>query len=193
MSLDRFILVKALPCVALLFIAGLGYGSVLNYVGLYSEMALFKSSAGIFFTIISVGIVLARILSAKAINNGKVIPMIYTGSAALIMSFLLFTVCTSAIMLYSVAFLLGIGFGYINPAFQSMYINLAEHNQRGTANATYFTFWDMGIGLGTAIGGSIIEKFSFQWLYGLCAGLLVIGVVYFAVVSAAYFRKYKLR
>ncbi len=193
LSLDRFILVRALPCVALLFIAGLGYGSVLNYIGLYSEMALFKSSAGIFFTIISVGIVLARVLSAKAINNGKVIPMIYTGSIALILSFLLFTVCTSAIMLYSIAFLLGVGFGYINPAFQSMYINLAEHNQRGTANATYFTFWDMGIGLGTAIGGSIIEKFNFQWLYGICAGLLLIGVLYFAAVSAAYFQKYKLR
>lgn len=71
LSLDRFILLKALPCVALLFIAGLGYGSVLNYVGLYTEMVDFQSSAGWFFVIIAIGIILARVLSAKALNNGK--------------------------------------------------------------------------------------------------------------------------
>jgi len=192
-SLDRFILLKALPCVTLLFVAGLGYGSVLNYVGLYSEVVSFKSSAGVFFMIISVGIVLARLLSAKAINNGKIVQMVNTGTILLILSFTLFIFCNSAWMLYLIAFLLGIGFGYINPAFQTMFINLAEHNQRGTANATYFTFWDLGIGLGTAIGGSIIEKSGFESLYTICAALLVLGIIYFVTISAAYFQNNKLR
>ena len=193
LSLDRFILVKALPCVALLFMAGLGYGSVLNYVGLYSEVVNFNCSAGLFFMIISVGIILARILSAKDINDGKIVPMVVIGSIFLILSFGLFSICTNAFMLYLVAFLLGIGFGYINPAFQTMFINLAEHNQRGTANATYFTFWDLGIGLGTAVGGMIIEKLNFGWLYGICSGAIVLGIVYFMAVSASYFQKNKLR
>lgn len=193
LSLDRFILVKALPCVTLLFVAGLGYGSVLNYAGLYSKTATFHNNAGLFFMIISIGIVLARILSAKSINNGKITRMINIGGLFLIVSFGLFTFCTNATMLYLIAFLLGIGFGYINPAFQTMFINLAEHNQRGTANATYFTFWDLGIGLGTAIGGTIIYKLNFEWLYAICAGLLVLGVIYFSVISASYFRKNKLR
>lgn len=192
-SLDRFILVRAIPCVVLLFIAGIGYGSVLNYVGLYTEITSFNSNAGIFFILISIGIVLARILSAKTINKGKIVAMIYVGSSALILSFFLFAFCKSSIMLYIVAFLLGIGFGYFAPAFQTMLINLAEHNQRGTANATYFTFWDLGIGLGTAAGGMIIENLNFQWLYGISAGLLVLGLIYFMIISASYFEKKKLR
>jgi predicted MFS family arabinose efflux permease len=193
LSFDRFILLKALPCVALLFIAGMGYGAVLNYVGLYSATASFGSSAGIFFTLISVGIVLARILSAKAINGGKIIQMTYVGGGFLIVSFVLFALCANAFMLYLIAFLLGMGFGYLNPAFQSMFINLGGHHQRGTANATYFTFWDFGIGTGTATGGLVIERLGFEWLYGLCAGLLVLGVVYFAKVSASCYRQNKLR
>lgn len=192
-SLDRFILVKALPCVALLLIAGVGYGAVLNYVGVYSEKTSFECNAGFFFILLSIGIILARILSARAINNGKIVSMIYAGSAALIFSFTLFIFCMNAIMLYFIAFLLGIGFGYFSPAFQTMLINLATHNQRGTANATYFTFWDFGIGFGTAIGGTIIEKFSFQWLYGICTGLLILGLIYFALISASYFERKKLR
>ena len=193
LSLDRFILIRALPCVVLLFMGGIGYGAVLNYVGLYSETAAFASSAGLFFILISIGIVLARIVSARSINRGKIVSMIYIGGGALIGSFALFALCKSALMLYLIAFLLGIGFGYLSPAFQTMFINLAEHNQRGTANATYFTFWDLGIGLGTAVGGAIIEKFSFGWLYGMCGVLLVLGLGYFAVVSGPWFEKKKLR
>lgn len=192
-SLDRFILLKALPCVGLLFLAGVGYGSVLNYVGLYSETASFNSSGGLFFTILAVGIVLARVISAKSINNGKIVAMVYAGTAALILSFVLFAFCRNAVMLYSVAFLLGIGFGYLSPAFQTMFINLAGHDQRGTATATYLTFWDLGIGSGTAIGGTIIEKLDFQWLYGICGILLVVGLAYFAFVSGPWFEKKKLR
>lgn len=191
-SLDRFILLKALPCVGLLFIAGIGYGSVLNYVGLYSKSAAFESNAGLFFMILAAGIVLARIMSAKAINNGKVVSMSILGGAFLVTAFLMFSACSNSLVLYTIAFLLGIGFGYINPAFQTMLINLGRHNQRGTANATYFTFWDFGIGLGTAIGGSIIENFGFSWLYIICAVLLVLGLIYFATVSAFYYRKHKL-
>lgn len=192
-SLDRFVLLKALPCVILLFLAGIGYGSVLNYVGLYSEISLSESDAGFFFILFSLGIVLARILSAKSINKGKIAAMIYTGSAILMLSFVLFSLCNNAILFYIIAFLLGVGFGYLTPAFQTMFINLATHHQRGTANATYFTFWDFGIGFGTAAGGSLIEKLNFQWLYGICAGLLVVGIIYFGIVSASYFEKNKLR
>lgn len=166
---------------------------MLNYAGLYSQMASFESNAGIFFIIIAVGIVCARILSARFLNKGKIVLLVNTGGVVLIASFFLLAVCNNVVMLYAIAFLLGIGFGYINPAFQTMLINLAEHNQRGTANATYFTFWDLGIGLGTAVGGIIIDKLNFGWLYAICAGALVLGVIYFATVSAAYFEKNKLR
>jgi len=193
LSLDRFILLKALPCVALLFIVGVGYGSVLNYIGLYSETVSFANSAGVFFVILSVGIVLARILSAKSINKGKINLMVYIGSCILLIAFGLFTICTQAWMLYLIAFLMGVGLGYINPAFQSMLINLARHDQRGTANATYFTFWDLGIGLGTAIGGAVIARYNFEWLYAVCAVAIVLGLVYYAAVSATYFNKNRLR
>jgi len=192
LSLDRFILLKALPCIGLLFMLGFGYGAVSNFIGLYSEQARFDGSAGMFFFILSVGILLARLLSAKAINNGKVVSVITTGSILIAITFGLFAIVTNLILFYVIALLLGAGYGLINPAFQSMLICLARHNQRGTANATYFTFWDMGIGLGIAIGGIIIDKLNFEWLFSISAGLIGLGLIYFALVSAVYFNRNKL-
>lgn len=192
-SLDRFVLVKALPCVALLFLTGLGYGSVLNYVGLFSDVVDYKADAGVFFIILSIGIFLTRIFSSKLINTGKIVLLTKIGSVFLLLAFTLFAICSNSEMYYLTAFLLGVGYGYINPVFQTMFINLAEHNQRGTANATYFTFWDMGIGVGTVIGGFVIEKLSFGWLYAICSVSILLGLIYFAVFSASYYQKNKLR
>ncbi|SHF55477.1 MFS transporter [Dysgonomonas macrotermitis] len=192
LSWDRFILLKALPCVALLFLMGFGYGAVSNFIGLYSGQVSYDGNAGIFFIILSVGILLARLLSARVINDGKVVRTIYVGSALLILAFGLFVVCDNPVLYYIIALLLGAGYGHINPAFQSMFISLSKHNQRGTANATYFTFWDMGIGLGIAVGGYIIEKLDFGWMFGLSSTLIIIGTVYFALVSSSYYRKNKL-
>ncbi len=191
LSLDRFILIKGLPCVALLFFIGLGYGTVVNYIGLYSTS--FNAHAGVFFIFISAGLILARVVSARAINNGKITQMIYAGAGMLVISFVLLALCNSSYLLYFTAFLLGIGMGLTNPAFQTMLINLAEHNQRGTANATYYTFWDLGVGLGTAIGGFIIEKLDFKWLYLICTVLLVLGLIYYRAITAGYFKRNKLR
>ncbi len=191
LSLDRFILLKGLPCVILLFFIGLGYGTVVNYIGLYS--ATFQANAGNFFIFISAGLILARILSARAINKGKITQMIYAGAIALVISYILLALCNSSLILYLTAFILGIGLGFTNPAFQTMLINLGEHSQRGTANATYFTFWDLGVGIGTAMGGTIIEKLSFEWMYLICTGLIIFGMVHFGAVSATHFRKNKLR
>lgn len=193
LSWDRFILLKALPCVALFFLIGIGYGSMTNFIGLYSDQTAFDGNAGLFFMILAVGVILARLISAKSINQGKVVQVIYIGSILLVISFGMFAVCTNLFLYYLIALLCGAGIGYINPAFQTMFINLARHNQRGTANATYFTFWDMGIGIGIAAGGTIIEKLSFEWLFGICAILIVIGIVYFRLVSASYYEKSKLR
>ena len=192
-SLDRFILLKALPCAALLFLTGLGYGAVLNYVGLFSENAAYPVDAGGFFILLSIGIFLTRILSARFINHSKMTLLTVIGAAIILSAFLLLTFCSNPIIYYFTAFLLGVGYGYINPVFQTMFINLAEHSQRGTANATYFTFWDMGIGIGTVIGGIVLEYLNFGWLYATCAGLILLGIIYYITISAPYFEKSKLR
>lgn len=193
LSWGRFLLVKALPCVALLFLITAAYGSLTNYIGLYSETASYKCSAGRFFLIMSIRIILARLFSAHIINGGKITLMIGCGSVLMVVAFLLFVVSAHAVTFYAAAFLLGAGFGYVSPAFQALFINMAEHNQRGTANATFFTFFDFGMGLGIATGGMIVEKLSFQWLFGICAEIIALGLIYFTLVSAPYFKKNKLR
>ena len=64
-----------------------------------------------------------------------------------------------------VALLLGVGFGTMFPAFNTLFVNLAPNNQRGTATSTYLTSWDVGIGIGLTAGGYIAQITSFDMAY----------------------------
>ena len=72
-----------------------------------------------------------------------------------------------------------------------MCVNLARHDQRGTANSTYLSGWDIGIGLGILAGGAMAGRFGgYRPVFLACAvSLLVADVLFFAVTSRHYLRK----
>ena len=97
------------------------------------------------------------------------------------------------IVFYTIPFMLGIGFGTMFPAYNTLYVNLAPNNQRGTATSTYLTSWDLGVGLGILSGGIIAEWSSFSRVYLFGTVLCLISMVYFNRVVTPHFQKNKLR
>ena len=88
---------------------------------------------------------------------------------------------------------LGIGFGTMFPAYNTLFVNLAPNNQRGTATSTYLTSWDVGIGIGMIVGGYIAEHTSFKIAYLFGAVLTIISTYYFKASVTPHFHKHRLR
>lgn len=193
LTLGRFVLIKGLPCVAIIALSGYGYGAISNFIALYAKGVDFVANVGYFFMILASGIAVTRIVSAKMINRGQVTLATYIGGAFVLASYALFLMCHSEWLFYIIALLFGIGFGLFGVSFQAMLVNLSKPHQRGTASATYYIFWDMGIGLGIATGGAVLEFFDFSSLFILSGALVVIALAYYALVSDRYYTQNKLQ
>ncbi|MBS7273427.1 MAG: MFS transporter, partial [Fibrobacter sp.] len=78
----------------------------------------------------------------------------------------------------------------IFPGYQTMCVNLARHDQRGTANSTYLSGWDIGIGTGILIGGSMAGHFGMHQPVFLACGiaLVIADVLYFTWTSRHYLK-----
>jgi MFS family permease len=96
-------------------------------------------------------------------------------------------------LFFGLALFLGIGFGSMFPAFNSMFVNLAPNNQRGTATSTYLTSWDVGIGLGFILGGYIAQRSNFQTAFFFSGCLIVVAILYFMKKIIPYYNKHNLR
>lgn len=201
-SLDRFILLKGIPAGIVLLMLSIPYGMTTNYVAMYAKNIQLHTETGFFFTFMAIGMAISRIFSGKLVDKGKITQVIAFGFYLVIFSFFLLTSCVHLIQwnehvcivaFYLVALLLGVGFGIMFPAFNTLFVNLAPNNQRATATSTYLTSWDVGIGIGMLTGGYIAEVSTFDkaYLFGAC--LTIVSAFLFHWKVAPHFHKNKLR
>ena len=201
-SLDRFILLKGIPAGISLLLLSIPYGMTTNYVAMYAKEIGINATTGFFFTFMAVGMAISRIFSGKIVDKGKITQVISAGLYIVVFSFFLLSACVyiinwnsmaCGIIFFAVALLLGVGFGIMFPAYNTLFVNLAPNNQRGTATSTYLTSWDVGIGIGMLTGGYIAEVSTFDkaYLFGAC--LTIISMLYFNGKVTPHFHKNKLR
>ena len=201
-SLDRFILLKGIPAGISLLLLSIPYGMTTNYVAMYAKQIGINATTGFFFTFMAIGMAISRIFSGKIVDRGKITQVISAGLYLVVFSFFLLSACVyliswnnmvCTIVFFSVALLLGVGFGIMFPAYNTLFVNLAPNSQRGTATSTYLTSWDVGIGIGMLIGGYIAEVSTFDkaYLFGAC--LTIVSMLYFNGKVAPNYHKNKLR
>ena len=201
-SLDRFILIKGIPAGIVLLLISIPYGMTTNYVAMYAQQIGLKAETGFFFTWMAVGMAFSRILSGKWVDKGYITQAISTGFYLVVFCFFLLAFCSNIIawspsvcswLFFLTVLGLGIGFGIMFPAYNTLFVNLAPNNQRGTATSTYLTSWDVGIGIGMLTGGYIahISTFDKAYLFGAC--LTVVSMLYFNLSVAPHYHKHKLR
>ena len=165
-SLDRFILLKGIPAGFSLLLLSIPYGMTTNYVAMYAKQIGIQASTGFFFTFMALGMAVSRLFSGRLVDRGMVTQVIETGLYLVCFCFFGLSSCGwlttwslqwTTYFLFTIALLLGIGFGTMFPAYNTLFVNLAPNNQRGTATSTYLTSWDVGIGAGMLLGGYIAE------------------------------------
>lgn len=194
LSLDRFLLLKGVPGAVTTLFLSFVYGVLSTYVAVYgTEEVGLTSGTGLFFVSLSGGLVVSRLVSGQLINRGYLTQVSKAGMAILIVSFLCFACFRHPLPFYGCGFAIGVGYGLLCPTLQTMFINLAHHNQRGTANATYLTSWDFGVGSGVLLGGVIAQQTSYATAFLLGTALLGIGLLLFFFWSGPYFERNKLR
>ncbi len=201
-SLDRFVLKAGLPACGSLLLLAVPWGMTMTFIAMYAGEIGMAENTGYFFTVMAVGLIISRIGSGKRVDRGEITQVIRQGMyivfAGILCEAFLGMVTGKSLtagyaLYYAAAFFIGFGYGTIFPAYNTMIINLAPNDRRATANATYLTGWDVGLGLGMFFGGRIAEKWGFGPLYYIDIALASVSIVWFTVYVTPHFQRHRLR
>ena len=190
MSLDRMFLLSGWPEGISMACFSYSYGVVSTYVAIYAKEVLgMEAGTGLFFTILCIGLMLSRLVGARSLRRGEVMQNASHGVCISFVGYLLFATIQQPWAMYLSALIVGLGNGHMFPAFQTMFINLAPNSQRGTANGTLLTSWDIGMGLGITLGGLLSETIGYNGAFRSAWMVNITGVIfYFAYVRSHYMR-----
>ena len=83
---------------------------------------------------------------------------------------------STPVMLLAAAFMAG-GYGIMCSVCQSTAILLAGPDKRGLANSTYYIGLDLGMALGTILGGVLYGAVAIDLFYPILAVTVPVGIV----------------
>ena len=170
------------------------YGVLSTYVAIYGKEELgITGGTGLFFGLCAIGLILSRLTGARHLRDGKVSRNATMGMCVSFFGYLMFAALHNPIGYYGAALIIGLGNGHMYPAFQTMFINLAEHSQRGTANSSILTSWDAGVGLGVLIGGVFSEFWGYHSAFWAAWIINAAGVAFYFLRIRRHFESNKLR
>lgn len=192
LSLDRFILLKGWSIGITLACLAFSYGIISTYLAIYGKEELHMTSGtGIFFAILCFGLMTSRIIGARTLRCNMIVLNCSLGIIISLFGYFIFAAFHNYWGYYGSALIIGLGNGHMFPAMQNMFISLAASSQRGTANSTLLTSWDIGIGLGVLFGGSFVEWFGYTSAFWLAWVVNALGVSFFFAYARLHYQRNK--
>ena len=188
LSLDRFFLLRGWLLGLNMVAFGFSFGVLSNYLAIYGKEVMgITGGTGTYFLLCSIGLMASRLQGSKALRQGRVTYNAGSGMVISLVGYTLFILVPNDVGYYGSALLIGLGNGHMWPAFQNMTINVAQNNQRGTANSTILISWDIGMGLGILLGGVIAEYLGYGAAFWTGVAVNATGVLTFFAATKTFF------
>ncbi|MEC0090995.1 MFS transporter [Paenibacillus macquariensis] len=166
-----------LPLAIVTFFLSFTFGGVTTFLPLFA--AKIQVNAGTFFLVYACTLIVIRPLTGKLSDKYGVGRIIVPALITLIAALLVLTMTKGLVGLLITAILYGIGFGSAQPALQVAILRLAPPEKSGVANATFFTAFDLGVGLGAILLGFVSQLMGYQMLFIVCAASGLISLLFF--------------
>ena len=171
---------KALPAVILGGLVFFAYGGVLTFIPMYTRSLGLGSYTSLFFMVFALVIVLSRPFVGYLFDHHGSDYTVYPGFVFFSLGFVDFSMVSGVWSLLFSAAVLGLGFGALAPAFQTIAVQSAPPVRAGVATSTYFWSLDISVGLAAAFLGLIAAQWSYSFMYGvICLASSLLGLAYY--------------
>lgn len=151
------------PSLLLLFIT-ITFGGIASFLPLYSAQ---KGIAGIewYFFIFALTLMLSRSFAGQLYDKKGHGAVFLPGTFLIMIAMILLAWLPNSLVMFIAAGLYGFGFGSVQPALQAWAVQDAPMNRKGMANATFFSFFDLGVGVGAMAFGQIGHWLGYGSIY----------------------------
>ncbi len=161
-----------------LMTAAATWGLLTGFLPVYVTQRNAGQSA-VFFTVYAVATVVLRLVIGPISDRlgRKVIVGPALFGLAVIMA--LFTQMSSAATLYVLAALYALSFGIVYPTLSAFLVDVVPGNVRGSAIGVFTAGFDMGVMVGSTLGGMVAEALGLEATFVAIGLLCLVGVIVF--------------
>lgn len=165
----------AIPVALIGSLIALSYASVLSYLSIYAQEKELLALASTFFLVLAVVMLVTRPFTGRLFDEKGPKYVLIPGFIFFAIGLILLANMDSALSFLVAGAFVGFGYGALVPSLQTLAVQSTKHERSSYATATFFTFFDSGLALGSFVLGFIALYFGYQYVY-LTSGVLVLVV-----------------
>ncbi|CAM3751799.1 MFS transporter [Cytobacillus oceanisediminis] len=160
----------------LLFFITVSFGGIASFLPIYSAQ---KGIGGIhwYFLLFAIALMVSRTFAGRLYDQRGHQAVFIPGAVLILAAMVLLAWLPNSNVMYTAAIFYGLGFGSVQPALQAWSVKEAPANRRGMANATFFSFFDLGVGIGAIVFGQIAHLFGYSTIYLTAGGSVLISIL----------------
>lgn len=166
---------SALPVALLGSLIAFSYASVLSYLSIYAQEKDILALASTFFLVFAAVMLITRPYTGKIFDEKGAEYILIPGFIAFSIGLIILAYMNSGSQFLIAGAFIGMGYGAIIPSLQTLAVQSTKHERSGYATATFFTFFDLGIAIGSYVLGFVALYYGYKNVY-LLSGILVIVV-----------------
>lgn len=188
-SLKESIYKPALPFMVNMMFLMIPYGAVIAYSSILAQEKGLSSVIPYFYICLVAGMLISKLSTQRMIDAGRHRALVFASIALLVVTMASYVSLETGAHLLIAGFFFGMGYGILQPLFQSFVTGTTPPAKRGVANATYLLSYDIGIGIGSLLMGFMQESIGLANGFASTAIAYAIGcIVYVAFVDRYYAR-----
>lgn len=160
----------------LLFFITVTFGGIASFLPLHAAE---EGVDGIefYFLIYALFLLISRTFAGKIYDRKGHRYVFPPGAVCILLGMFLLAWLPSTTVMLIAAGIYGIGFGSVQPALQAWAIDEAADNRKGMANATFFSAFDLGVGIGAISFGQLAFLFGYAVIYVAAAGSVFVSIL----------------
>lgn len=165
------------PSIILFFITST-FGGITSFLPLYAAE---KDIAGIqlYFISYALFLILSRVFAGRIYDVKGDLYVVPPGIVLTFIAMILLSWLPNTLTMVVAGALFGFGFGAVQPALQAWAVDQAPGNRKGMANATFFSFFDLGVGVGAMLFGQLAYMYNYAIIYLTAALFVFFALIYY--------------
>ena len=164
----------------LMLLVNIGFGCITTFIALHGQEQG-VANVSVYFIAYAVVTLASRPMIGRLIDRyGYRMPSILS-CLGTVLTLALIGLANSALLFALAGALAGIGIGTAMGVFQAMAVASVEPWRRGVATSTYFIAFDIGIAVGSLLGGFVAGAFGYTAMYFVVAAFPLLAGILSAV------------
>ncbi|GAA0375961.1 MFS transporter [Bacillus horti] len=172
---------KAFPISLCVLLIAIVFGGTVTFIPLYAVELGGSKLAGAYFSLYALALVFSRPLAGKWFDRRGPFLIVLLGGIIYFIGIITLGLATGPALLYIAAVIIGIGYGSLQPSYQALVIAVSPENRRGAATATFFSSFDIGIGLGAVLSGLVVQWVGYGSMFLIFSGFILVSLTLFLI------------